>query len=64
MKDYLVATVVPEPIALSHIAAEVDCAFDPTSPTQLELAVENPVVIKAVLDTLTTEVRATGEVKG
>ena len=64
LKDYLVATVVPEPIALSQIAAEVDCAFDPASPTQLESAVENPVVVNAVLVALTTQVRATGEVKG
>lgn len=64
LKDYLVATVVPEPNALAEIAAEAGEPFDPTSPTQLEAAVRSPGITKAVLEVITAQVRATGEVKG
>lgn len=64
IKDHLVAVVVPDPVALSHLAGKAGHTFDPSSAPAFAAAVKEPAVVKAVQDAITAHVKATGNVKG
>ncbi|KAG8905292.1 hypothetical protein FRB99_000265 [Tulasnella sp. 403] len=63
-KDHLVAIVVPDPLALSFIAADAGHKFDPSATPAVEAAIKEPAVVKAVLDSMTAQVKKSGGLKG
>ncbi|KAG8969387.1 hypothetical protein FRC03_003078 [Tulasnella sp. 419] len=50
LQDHLLAVIVPEPVALSIIAAEAGYKFDPKAEPAVEAACKDETVRKAVLD--------------
>ncbi|KAG8948983.1 hypothetical protein FRC04_009184 [Tulasnella sp. 424] len=65
LRDHLVAVVVPDPTTLAIIAEEqANHKFDPTAEPALAAAVKEPAVVKAVLDSITNQVKKAGGLKG
>jgi len=64
LQDHLVAIVVPDPVALSHITSEAGYKFDPAAPQAVAAAIKDPQVNKAVLDAMTSQVKSSGGLKG
>lgn len=65
LRDHLVAVVVPDPATLAIIAEEqAKYKFDHLAGHALAAAVKEPTVVKAVLDSLTNEVKKAGGLKG
>ncbi|KAG9025800.1 hypothetical protein FRB95_009774 [Tulasnella sp. JGI-2019a] len=60
LKDHLVAVVIPDTNALSQICAKVEYKFDPTVAPAVALAIKEPIVKKAMLDTLTVHAKKCG----
>ncbi|KAG9032336.1 hypothetical protein FRB95_001589 [Tulasnella sp. JGI-2019a] len=60
LKDYLVAVVVPEPVALADIAASAGNRFDPSAAPAVTAAVKDSAVNKAVLDVMTAHAKKAG----
>ncbi|KAG8918228.1 hypothetical protein FRC00_012718, partial [Tulasnella sp. 408] len=65
LRDHLVAVVVPDPATLAIIAEEqAKYKFDHRAEHALAAAVKEPAVVKAVLDSMTNQVKKDGGLKG
>ncbi|KIO20763.1 hypothetical protein M407DRAFT_29608 [Tulasnella calospora MUT 4182] len=65
LRDHLIAVVVPDPASLAIIAEEqANHEFDHTAEPALAAAVKEPAVVKAVLDSMTNQVKKAGGLKG
>ncbi|KAG8980536.1 hypothetical protein FRB90_007664 [Tulasnella sp. 427] len=65
LRDHLVAVVVPDPATLAIIAEEkANYKFDPAAQPAVDAAVKEPAVVKAVLDSITAQVKKAGGLKG